>query len=44
KSVEDYRSGKENALQFLVGKVMAASKCQANPQVAREILKKEISN
>lgn len=44
KSVEDYKSGKENALQFLVGKVMAASKGQANPQVAREILKKEISN
>ncbi len=42
KSVEDYKSGKENALQFLVGKVMAASKGQANPQVVGELLKKKI--
>ncbi len=38
KSVEDYKSGRENALQFLVGKVMAKSKGQANPEIAREIL------
>lgn len=44
KSVKDYQSGKENALQFLIGKVMAASKGQANPQVVGELLKKEISN
>ena len=42
KSVQDYQSGKENALQFLVGKVMAASKGQANPQIVGELLKKEI--
>ncbi|MEA2113239.1 MAG: Asp-tRNA(Asn)/Glu-tRNA(Gln) amidotransferase subunit GatB [Patescibacteria group bacterium] len=42
KSVKDYQSGKENALQFLVGKVMAASKGQANPQVVGKLLKKEI--
>jgi len=44
KPVEDLKSGKENALQFLVGKVMAMSKGQANPEVVRDILKKEISN
>lgn len=44
KSIKDYQSGKENALQFLVGKVMAASKGQANPQVVGELLKKEISS
>jgi len=44
KPVQDYQTGKENALQFLVGKVMAASKGQANPEVVREILKKELSN
>ncbi len=38
KSVEDFRKGKENALQFLVGKVMAKSKGQANPEIARDIL------
>ncbi|MBL7155449.1 MAG: Asp-tRNA(Asn)/Glu-tRNA(Gln) amidotransferase subunit GatB [Candidatus Portnoybacteria bacterium] len=41
--VKDYQSGKENALQFLVGQVMAASQGQANPQVVGEILKKKIS-
>jgi len=42
KPVSDLKAGKENALQFLVGKVMAASHGQANPEVVREILKKEI--
>ena len=42
KPVEDFKLGKENALQFLVGKVMAISKGQANPEVVKEILKKEI--
>ncbi len=42
--VKDYQAGKENALQFLVGKVMAASKGQANPGVVRKILEKKISN
>lgn len=40
--VKDYQSGKENILQFLVGKVMAASKGQANPEVVREILKNKL--
>jgi len=40
--VKDYKSGKENALQFLVGKVMAASRGQANPQIVGEILKKKL--
>lgn len=42
--VKDYQSGKENALQFLIGKVMANSKGQANPEVVGQILKKKISN
>jgi aspartyl-tRNA(Asn)/glutamyl-tRNA(Gln) amidotransferase subunit B len=40
--VKDYQAGKENALQFLIGQVMAASKGQANPQVVGEILKEKI--
>jgi len=44
KPVDDFKLGKENALQFLVGKVMANSKGQANPEVVKEILKKEILN
>jgi len=42
--VKDYQSGKENALQFLVGQVMAASQGQANPEIVGEILKKKILN
>jgi len=38
--VKDYQAGKEKALQFLVGKVMAASKGQANPEVVQELLTK----
>ncbi|MBU1014898.1 Asp-tRNA(Asn)/Glu-tRNA(Gln) amidotransferase subunit GatB [Patescibacteria group bacterium] len=38
KAVEDYKAGKETALQFLVGKLMAASKGSANPELARATL------
>ena len=41
-SVSDYKAGKENALQFLVGQVMKATKGKADPQVAVELLKKNI--
>ncbi len=40
--VKDYQAGKENALQFLIGKVMSDSQGQANPQVVGEILKEKI--
>lgn len=43
KSVEDYRAGKENALMFLVGQVMRASKGKANPNLVNELLKKKLS-
>ena len=42
KSVQDYRGGKGNALQFLVGQVMAATKGKANPEMARKILTEKI--
>ncbi|MFA6635750.1 MAG: Asp-tRNA(Asn)/Glu-tRNA(Gln) amidotransferase subunit GatB [Candidatus Omnitrophota bacterium] len=42
KSVNDYRSGKEAALSFLVGQVMRSSKGKANPKVAGEMLRKRI--
>ena len=37
-AVEDYRSGKEAALKYLVGQVMRHSRGQANPQQASELL------
>ncbi len=41
-SIGDYKAGKTQALQFLVGKVMAATKGKANPQMVAEILKKKL--
>jgi aspartyl-tRNA(Asn)/glutamyl-tRNA(Gln) amidotransferase subunit B len=42
-SVEDFRNGKQNALQFLIGQTMKASKGKANPPMVTEILKKKLS-
>lgn len=42
KSVEDYRSGKEKALGFLVGQVMKATKGKANPGLANKLLKEKL--
>ncbi len=38
KSVQDFKGGKSNALGFLVGQCMKASKGQANPAMMKEIL------
>lgn len=38
-AVQDYKKGKENAIQFLVGQVMKSSKGKAHPEEARKILK-----
>jgi aspartyl-tRNA(Asn)/glutamyl-tRNA(Gln) amidotransferase subunit B len=43
KSVNDYRSGKEAAISFLVGQVMKLTKGKANPKVAGEMLRKRLT-
>ena len=43
KTVADFKKGKENALQFLIGQVMAQSKGKANPEIVNKILKKKLS-
>ncbi|GAC1433823.1 MAG: Asp-tRNA(Asn)/Glu-tRNA(Gln) amidotransferase subunit GatB [Chloroflexota bacterium] len=40
--VEDYRAGKTAAFQFLVGKVMAATRGKADPNLTRRILKRTL--
>ena len=40
KAVEDYKKGKENALQFLIGQVMAKTRGKANPELLRQLLTK----
>lgn len=39
KSVEDYKKGKTNALGYLVGQCMKASKGKGNPQIINKILR-----
>ena len=40
---EDYKKGKEEALQFLIGKTLQESKGRANPQLVATLLKELIS-
>ena len=42
KSVADYKAGKQNALQFLMGQVMSATKGKANPQIVIKLLKSRL--
>lgn len=39
-AVLDFKRGKENALQFLIGQVMFQTKGKANPEIVSKILKK----
>ena len=41
--VEDYKSGKKAALQFLMGQVMRLSKGKANPKSVSELLKERLA-
>ncbi|NMC56890.1 MAG: Asp-tRNA(Asn)/Glu-tRNA(Gln) amidotransferase subunit GatB [Eubacteriaceae bacterium] len=43
-SVNDYHLGKKQAMGFLVGQVMRATKGAANPQSVNEILNKKLNN
>ena len=40
KAIQDFKKGKENALQFLIGQVMAETKGKANPEIINKIFKK----
>lgn len=42
KSVSDFKNGKTNALGFLVGQCMKASKGKANPGMMKEIISKKL--
>jgi aspartyl-tRNA(Asn)/glutamyl-tRNA(Gln) amidotransferase subunit B len=42
KSAEDFRKGKENAVMFLVGKVMQKTKGKANPGKVNELLREKL--
>jgi|TARA_B100001971_G_C18259042_1_gene584911 aspartyl-tRNA(Asn)/glutamyl-tRNA(Gln) amidotransferase subunit B len=42
KAVEDYKSGEEKALNFVVGQVMGKSRGKAKPDIVKEIILKNI--
>lgn len=42
KPAADFKSGKQNALQFLMGQVMKKTRGKANPKIVIEILKKKL--
>jgi len=44
KAVSDYKKGKETALQFLIGQVMAKTKGKANPEITQKLLTKVLKN
>jgi len=41
-AVADYNAGKQQALKFLIGQMMRLSKGRANPNIAAEIIKKQL--
>ncbi len=43
KAAEDIKNGEQKAIGFLVGQVMKASKGQANPMLAQQLIKKQLS-
>jgi aspartyl-tRNA(Asn)/glutamyl-tRNA(Gln) amidotransferase subunit B len=42
KAVSDFKKGKKNAFQFLVGQIMAQAKGRVKPEVAHKMLEKEL--
>jgi aspartyl-tRNA(Asn)/glutamyl-tRNA(Gln) amidotransferase subunit B len=42
KAAEDVKNGEEKAIGFLVGQVMKASRGKANPQLAQELIKRQL--
>ena len=43
-AVDEYRSGKKNAMKYLVGQAMKASKGSGNPTLFAEIFKEMLKN
>jgi len=44
KSVQDFKSGKSNALMFLVGQIMKKTAGKANPKIVQDLLKRRLEN
>jgi aspartyl-tRNA(Asn)/glutamyl-tRNA(Gln) amidotransferase subunit B len=44
KAVDDFKQGKKNSLQFLIGKVISETKGRADPETVKEMLGKILGN
>ena len=44
KSIEDFKAGKTQAIGFLMGQVMKASKGKVNPPVAKQMIEEKLNN
>ena len=44
RAVEEYRAGKEAALQYLIGKGMKAAKGAGNPAILKDLIREELGN
>lgn len=42
KAVKEYQQGKQEAIQFLVGQMMRATRGRANPQIVKQILERRL--
>jgi len=43
KAIEDFKKGKENAFQYLIGQIMARTRGKANPKIVNNLLKKNLT-
>ena len=43
KAAEDFKAGKENAFQYLIGQIMVQTKGKASPQIVNKMLKKTLT-
>jgi len=43
KAVQDFKKGKANAFQFLIGQIMTKTKGKANPQLVKDILSRTLT-
>ena len=41
-TIDQYKKGRTNVVDFLVGQIMKKTRGQANPTIARETMQKEI--
>jgi len=44
KAIEDYKNGKETAIQFLVGQAMAKLKGAADPKILEKLFREKLNN